>query len=548
MENPQQNRLFPEKGPERIRDTILSILLSACGSLFITNQEIFQSDVLYISAVIQDLYNGTSILGWTFTPAPYFFPDLTLYAILYSILDHGLALRVYGIIQATLAAFLLLRLFSPPGKRYGIFRLLFSLQFLALVYFQDFYAFLYLPGMHCSALIASLILFHRIRHEELLPWKGIYIGLLSLVILSDRLMLVQGIVPTLISLLYANRLRKKNPDYARRVPRARVNYWFKVAGSALLIGICLNLIILWSLSVGKVASISPLKSFVSLARDFENGFGTPNLFYAQCLILLLFSVFLSHRVLLATETEIRRSEKPSLIFYGRISSSNLLFFIWLPPLASIISGAYIDAYSIRYFAGSFIVANAGLLSILCSVGNRPTAHLSRFTGPLSMAFRRTGAIVFSFLILIFVVQDRFFSSTPTLKAVPTNESWPDHYPGFVECIDAMAAAETVMADYWHAKPIYLFSRKGVLSYHADYITGKPSSVIANRNWWKNRWPPDAVYMANLNPDTIRKALGEPSRIVDCHSGLSGPNQMNQETLNPGKKMAPVWIYGKDSMQ
>ncbi|HBS03881.1 MAG TPA: hypothetical protein DEA96_02875, partial [Leptospiraceae bacterium] len=70
MENLQHNRLFPEKGPERLRDTILAILLAISGSLFITNQEIFQSDVLYISAVVQDLYNGISILGWSFTPAP----------------------------------------------------------------------------------------------------------------------------------------------------------------------------------------------------------------------------------------------------------------------------------------------------------------------------------------------------------------------------------------------------------------------------------------------------------------------------------------------
>ncbi len=559
MENLQHNRLFPEKGPERLRDTILAILLAVSGSLFITNQEIFQSDVLYISAVVQDLYNGISILGWSFTPAPYFFPDISLYAILYSFLSHTLALRVYGIIQASLAVFLLLRLFSPPGKRYGIFRILFSLQFLAFVYFQDFYAFLYLPGMHCAAFIASLTLFHRIRHEELLPWKGIYITLLSLVILSDRLMLVQSIVPTLISLIYAKRLRKKNPDYARRVPGSRLNYWIKVTVGALALGVVLNFLASVILSTGKVASISVLNSALAMARDLRDGFGVPRLFYAQCLAVLVFSIFLLHRVLLATETEIRREDQPSLIFYGRISSSNLLLFIWLPPLAAMLSGAYIDAYSVRYFAGSFIVSTAGMLSILCSLRNRPTAHLSRFTGPLAMAFRRSGAIVLSTALLLLIARDRFASSSSLLAEIP-KDNWAEYYPDFVRCLDTLSGPVTVMADYWHAKPIYLFSKNNILSYHADYLTGKPSRVISNRNWFEGTWPPDAVYMKNLAPEVIRKSLGEPMKIMECEISIvseNGRTRKMREAMDSNdsqngsdasstdgvrEKLAPVWIY------
>lgn len=539
MQNLQQNRLFPEKGPERLRDSILAFLLSVCGSLFIGDQEIFQSDVLYISAVVQDLFSGLSLLTWNFTPAPYFFPDLTFYSLFYSVLDHSLSLRLYGIVQSGFVAFSLMRLFSPPGKRYGIFRLLFSLQFLALIYYQDFYAFLYLPGMHCSSFLFTLILFHRIRHEELLPWKGLYIILMALVLVSDRLFAVQAIFPTLISLLYANRLRKKNPDYGRRVPRMRVQYWIKVVGLALLLGIVLSLLVTFTLNTGRTVSISVGKSFLAFVGDIKKGFGFPLLFYFQCMMLIVFSSFLLHRVLLATETEIRRWDRPSLVFYGRISSSNLLFFIWLPVMAALITGAYVDAYSIRYFAGSFIVSNAGILSIACSLGNRPSAHLSRFIGPISMAFRRSGPIVLAALILVFLISDRFFSKESNLQAEIPSTTWPYHYPDYVQCLDALEPSPAViMADYWHSKSIYLFSRNKVISYHADYRTGQPSNVISNASWWENRWPPQAVYMANLSPELIKGALGQPDRIIKCQSVL----ETSPGAITGPFQLAPVWIY------
>ena len=553
MQDVQQQRLFPEKGPERTRDTILSLVLGLTGSLFLDDQEIFQSDVLYVPAVIQDLFGGMGLQGWSFTPAVYFFPDITLYGILFSVLNHSLALRLYGILQASFIAFLLMRLFSPPGKRYGIFRLLFSLQFLSLIYLQDFYAFLYLPGMHCSAFLVTLALFHRIRKETLLPWKGIYIILLGLVIASDRIFLLYAIVPALISLLFARRLRKKNPDYAKRVPSPRIQYWLKVLFASAAFGLLLQVAMGALLSKGKPAGIPALQSLLALIRDFNQGFGTPNLFYIQLAVFAVFSALLLHRVLLATEKEIRRADRPSLIFYGRISSSNLLLFLWLAPLDAIATGAYVDPYSIRYFAGSLIVSNAGALSILCNIRNKPTAHLSRFTGPLSMAFRRSGPVAASLMLLALALGDRFLLRPSLLEYGKHGEDWPLYYPNHVACLDShLEDGATVMADYWHAKSIYLFSRASLISYHADYVTGLPSRTIANTNWWRDGWPPEAVYMANLSPEVITKALGTPTKTLKCKTG---PDAQNPEAVD-GKSHAggeepagsettpvPLWIYG-----
>lgn len=588
MQTESHHRLFPEPGPGRAQDTILSILLSLCASILISNEEIFQTDVLYISSVVEDLYNGTGLSGWSFSPAPYFFPDILTYSLLYPITgSHTFTLRAYGIIQAALLVFLLLRLFSPPGKRYGIFRILFVVQFLLLVHLQDFYAFLFLPGMHCSAFLMALALFHRIRKETLKPHGAIYIVILTLTALSDRIFIVYALLPALISLFFALRLRKRNPDYGKRVPGDRIRYWLKVLLPSILIALVGFPVMKALLSMGRPASISPVQSLLALAGDLYSGFHAPYLFYFQCVVLLIFTALLMQRVLLATEKEIKREDRPSWIFYGRISSSNLLFFLWLPPLAAVLSGAYVDAYSIRYFAGSFIVANAAMLSVACNIRNRPGAHLSRFVGPLRIMVRKAGAIALAATLLPLLIYWHYESSGDAARKV----IWEPYYPVHVRCLDTInlqlssRARKTdsrwaglpngrlshVMADYWHAKPIYLFSRTRIVSYHADYATGRPSRTIANMNWWKNAWPPQAVYMQNLPEELIRGVLGPPAAIIDCsilleqrsaHTSRTENTRSNdakkgsedpksrgepetgieQKSDQNAANLAPVWIY------
>lgn len=543
MQISEQNRLYPEKGPGRISDSLLSLILALCGTLFVQNQELFQSDVLYIPAFIEDLFRGISPGGWSFSPAPYVFPDMLAYFLFFAVSGlHQIALRIYGIVQAGLILFLLLRLFSPPGKRQGWFRLFFSAQFVSLMAFQDFYAFLFLPGMHCSAFLMTLALFHRIRKETLLPWRGIYIVLLSLSLLADPILLVYAHLPILLSLLFARKLRKRNPDYGKRVPSERIKYWLKVIIPSSLIGLVLYGLFRAFFRIGRPGRISPLDSVERLAADFGDGFGIPWLFYAQCVGILIFSLFLLQRVLLATEKEIRKQDEPSLVFYGRISSSNLLGFIWIPPLFAVLFGNYVDPYSIRYFAGSFIVSNAGLLSILCNVAHRPTARVSRFTGPLPVLLRKWGALAAASVLLPILIWKHRQTAGPESPVV-----WKTYYPNYVQCLDSLDV-DLVMADYWHAKSIYLFSHRPIVAYHADYATGKPSRTIANENWWKatrkgssdggprvsdsREWNgrPDAVYMQSLSPDVIRTALGAPDTIKEC----------------PGADLAPVWIYKEPS--
>ena len=170
-----------------------------------------------------------------------------------------------------------------------------------------------------------------------------------------------------------------------------------------------------------------------------------------------------------------------------------------------------------------------------------------------MAFRRSGPVAASLMLLALALGDRFLLRPSLLEYGKHGEDWPLYYPNHVACLDSHPEdGATVMADYWHAKSIYLFSRASLISYHADYVTGLPSRTIANTNWWRDGWPPEAVYMANLSPEVITKALGTPTKTLKCKTG---PDAQNPEAVD-GKSHAggeepagsettpvPLWIYG-----
>ena len=510
MHDSTSTRHYPEKNPAFLSDLLLAALLSIIGLICIPDNALFQSDVLYIPSIVEDLSRSVSLSGWSFSPAPYFFPDMLLYAMVYlPIGDHSIAIRIYGFIQAALVFLILIRMFSPPGRRAPIYRLLFIPVTSVLLLYQDFYALLYLPGMHCMALFITLFLFYRLRREENITSdrSWLYLALTALIIASDRIFIAYFVLPLSISILLALRLRKRNPEYAARVPSQRLAHWARVAGFGSLAGLALFAIVRAVLTLERPARIGILDSGRAMVHDLSTGFSAPLLFWIQLGGLLLYGALLLQRLLFASEKEFR-GERPSILFFGRISSSNILLFLFIPIVLALLSGGYIDAYSIRYFAGSIIASNAGVLAAISNLSRRP-GRPSRFTGPLITQFRAKGPHALAVLAISVVWFVR-----------PSHSVY--YYPDHVQCVDRWVQESglstksvVVMADYWHAKSIYLFGQFHEFSYHADYATGQPSRTIANMNWWEGRWPPDAVWMKGLDPAVVQNALNSPVEILPC---------------------------------
>jgi hypothetical protein len=90
--------------------------------------------------------------------------------------------------------------------------------------------------------------------------------------------------------------------------------------------------------------------------------------------------------------------------------------------------------------------------------------------------------------------------------------------GTVRCVGALAQreqADVVLADYSIAKPIRLFSDNKLKALQMRAKLGRPSFWINSRGWYRGPLGFGIVVVNELKPDSIRSKFGAPARIEQC---------------------------------
>ncbi|XDD52278.1 hypothetical protein AB3N59_18220 [Leptospira sp. WS92.C1] len=487
--------------------SLLVFFVSLFFSLALSPEEIYlNSDILYIPTVVLDLFrDGGNFLSWSYTPSPYFFPDFPAIGLLFLLFGNAQkALLCFAFLQTILFAVLMERfwiytreerkrkkLTGPESQMVKSWVLLLtSFLLLGARQFPALYI-LFLPSIHASAFLVCLYIWPLIHRKLENRQIGILFFWILLTTAADRILFAELVLPAVFSgFLYPS---KENSGWKRFFPQSS-----KIVLGAGAAGLILHSILKSFLYIERPGKIPTL---VSLHRATEDG----NRFFTEAslwirsglretipvpaILLCVFAI-----ALVFSLGRIRKTRSTSFLFFFFV----ILFFL---PIAN---GAYIDEYSIRYAAPALILGPFFLLF----VAGFPKRNL-------------TLAIFLLFLLLLKTAQK--LPEKPENAILRLALSIPQE----AVCLDKISEKEPislVVADFWTAKRIRVFSEHKIPAIHVAYGTLEGSHTISNRDWYlKDYFGSVAVATHGLDEGRILDVYGVPTQKHHC------------ETTN-------VWIY------
>jgi len=459
------------------------------------------SDALYLAGLYRDLFvDRVSLKTWTLQPAPSFFPDLPLFALLRAVTGHpSAALYAYAVTELSLGVLFVVaiaRLLEVPGAWQTWTAALVSMS--ALAYFNsfgDFFHILFAPSCHAScawvSLGCALLVARQVKADRLAPVAALAVLLLTaLTAGSDRL-----------HALYAAGLLVAFAFTAAVVRRGRgvlaANAAAVVAG--VVLGGRLEGVPVW---LGMtVSSFDPVAEF-SWARLLhvlgflpppENG---PDVVVLDTglLALALVLAFGASAVAAARPRPDRRATSGALALLASsfVASVACVFF------GAAFSGAYTDPWRFRYLQGLLVWPYVVL----------PLAWL---------LWRRWGArltLALAFAALVHATG----RPAPSEKMKALLEG-PTFYPAHTACVDDLArrhGARFAYGDYWSARRTTELSRAGLRVLSLTWGLGVYDWIV-NRGWYEKARGASAflVLMNRLDPGSARARLGSPALVERC---------------------------------
>lgn len=499
------NRVFLFNRMLQYTLSLILFLVSLFFSLALSPEKIYlNSDILYLPTLVLDVFrDGGDFFSWSFTPSPYFFPDLPIISILLLIFENAQkALVAFAFIQTILFLVLMERfwIFAEEEIKQKPLNLKETKRIqswvLALVSFillmtKNFPALyiLFLPSIHLSAFLTLLYVWPTI-HKTFQKHKVWILSLwITLTIASDQILIVELIIPGILAGFLQPRFSfitqtKSDSKWKRFLPESsRILF---VSGIA---GLILHRILKSFLFIEKPGRIPIQDSITQAIKDVTffltqtqtwilSGF-QENVPIAAILILILIIS------LIVGFIKIRKTKTNSFLF----------FFLAILFFSPILTGSYIDEYSLRYATPSLILAPF-FLAFLAGFPKRALTLLI--------------FIIYLYIIIgqqkTINVENAFFKLFRTI-------------PQEALCIDEITRKtpiSLVISDFWTAKKIRVFSKEKVQSVHVSYETLEGSHTISNREWYfKDSSGIIAVFTEGLGENRILEIYGRPFSITKC---------------------------------
>ena len=407
------------------------------------------ADCLYLPSMYKDLFlDGNDLKNWNLIPAPHFFPDTVLYFILMFISKNSFIISsfVFAFIQYACILYILSRIFKailPNISKhwYSLIYLLLSFflmeyQFLTKEYYYSFY--LLSNCFHTGGFIMALLcLLFTINYYKAPSHKRLLLILIVCIgsIVSDRLFIVLYCVPVFISGFFL-------------INRMAFKHLLRFA-LTIVIGTWAGLKLFQFLSEGIYFHIDnphKLLAFEDIKSSFE-------LFSEQMLIYMSefgFKFITIYLFILSFAAMV------FLFFYTRKKADNLMHFYAIFNIvfsivvlsAPIINGNYTGFDTLRYNIYPLYLMALNIPLFL--------AYMIKHSRALAI-----GRYVMATVSVCFVTIGAFSVSAEDLK------SYFSYYPAQVKAIDQIAQEQGLLCgvgNFWEAKKIMLFSKKGVKVY------------------------------------------------------------------------------------
>jgi len=444
----------------------------------------FCSDTLYLPSVYKDLFLEKGELNnWHFNPAPNFFPDMPFYFLLMFLTNNFIwSSFLFSFAQCLFLAFLLVKIFKfifPDSSSYYTL-LIFTLLSIFLIEFFFFSKdvinvfFLIVNSYHTGAFLMSLVcVFFSFKYIEsqkaqwLIPL--FLIGFLSVV--SDRLFAILFAAPMCVTCFFLFR----RAGIKTSLLLIAVSTVFTVAGIMVFKAIDTYPFQLMDETKPVDAKIilEQIDIFWTQISEYLLHFG----FMALTLYLFIISLFLMAYVFFHS---LKHTTGKLIPFYSLFS----LVFSAAVICAPMVSGRYQGPDCLRYNAYPFYLAILNIaIFIKYKVGDKNQWKRARIF-----------LIALNCLLLVLGISQ--------LRPSGLKEFF-NYYPDNVRFVDEIAEKENLkygVANYWEAKKITMFSKKGVKVY-AVFDDVSFYQHVANEDWFfKNKF--NFVIFTNFTDTTL----------------------------------------------
>lgn len=390
------------------------------------NMNIFvNSDELYLIDLCHDLYNGGNILSWHLPGGPSFFPDLIMIGLINLFTPKVYYIFYYfALIQITLCyilCYFVLKVILKRKVALFLSSVLIWFSVFAAIYEPIAFYTVLTPSFHFGSLLNTLLLLGILFRLFQSNFKNIFlyatfIIILTLAVISDRLISVWFVAPMIISLITLFFYRDQNSH-------KNILVFIVAAAIATIVGYVL-------LRIGFPHSLQPTQYFIfqnkvdffkkimfvmSALKDLQ--------FYILDVFVWLF-VYTSYKV----NTQFKSALAQNII----IKFSAILYLVTLPVLSiTLIIISYFE-FSYRYL----IILNCLTILVL-----------------LIYASRIVGAKIILCIITICFSSSMYNLLKQSFK--------PTYYPTDIVCIDNALLRYDVkygIAHYWDARRFNYLSR------------------------------------------------------------------------------------------
>ncbi len=466
--------------------------------------EFYHSDALFLPSLYQDIRAGTA-QGWNLAPASYFFPDMALYFLIYTLVPNlDWAIIIYGFVMFSLfvAACSLVTHLLFPDRPFAIAAtILISFLSTIPVFNQGYVHVILVSVSHFSVSVASVFslacVIYLLRYSEGRKRKAAWAGLALtafLLTFSDLHYTVQFILPLSATLLFLTFIRHIPLRKSARlvlVPLVSSGAAYGLYKLIPGLGISGD----YGGSLLYPGKLKELASFLGIASGHVT---LLSLVYCGFFLLLLISI---------VWLLIRYANRPD----ENIDTLLLLHGFFLTSAIT----ATIFAYILLPLVPRYLLP---LLLFPLSV-NWVWLMLTLIPQGFHAQFARIVTLGLSLFSIGFVLGNvrEFHGISDQL----------DYYPSLVACVDQAASSRNLtqgLSGYFDASYLNLLSKEAlrVAPVYEDPLAGfHPYPWVTNKNTYSQ--PPDFLLLSRQHPfsghvfdlDLITEIIGDPVETITC---------------------------------
>ncbi len=442
---------------------------------------LFNADLLFMHTLYDDFFvSGHGIKGWTFPGGQFFFPDMALYFLIRTFVEHpGTIYLIYVFIQQALillaVGMLMRRLFREEhlwitASSILMFSLIPAIAIVDNEYLFPFY--LYTVNFHIGVFVLSLFFFAYAIDYIKTPKNSLLVLIFFIIylgFLSDKLFLFMAILPAIVAstfLLWRNQNRLKPIKLIGVI----ILVFIASIGTTRLLDIYLIDIARYN-TTPDYAAISTSAKIIG--KQLSNYIRLLNI--RSLVVLIYFSSLIIGTILFFKKFRKNKSNELFWLLFALV----FLYSLFLAPIAS---GLYLYEPRIRYNISVYYLSLILFFPLLLQAGLLRVKHLRLVLTGMA-------------LLLCFIV----YKGT-TKQTVKLNY-YTHYYPKYIQALDSLSQEFELncgLSTYWQSTQIRALSKNKLRVYNTYPLNLRSDYFLSNKSWYNSSDREDEFNFIFLN--------------------------------------------------